>query len=327
MVPGAGFLKGVISSGLDQRKVRGMRRLTVAIAGGALLIAACGGGGNSVAATVNGADITTGDVEGLLYQVNEFDRQPEQFATYLSVLIQWGAINQRAEDEFGIEPTEDQIDLETRELVLGSGFTEIETFLVQQNISRDGLRQLVTQIIIEESLQESFADTLDEPTLEDAQREFDESPAQWTEVCASHILTETADEADAVLGRLDAGEDFATIAAEVSIDGSAAVGGDLGCAIAGSYVPEFAEATMEANTGEVFGPVESDFGYHVMLVASRTTTPLEELRQTLLDEAAFDAVDEWLKEAVVGADVFVDDKHGSWVTDPQPRVIPPPTLG
>jgi ABC-type glycerol-3-phosphate transport system substrate-binding protein len=43
-----------------------MRRLTIAIAGGALLIAACGGGGNSVAATVNGADITTGDVEGLL---------------------------------------------------------------------------------------------------------------------------------------------------------------------------------------------------------------------------------------------------------------------
>ena len=304
-----------------------MRRLTIAIAGGALLIAACGGGGNSVAATVNGADITTGDVEGLLYQVNEFDRQPEQFATYLSVLIQWGAINQRAVDEFGIEPTEDQIDLETRELVLGSGFTEIETFLVQQNVSQEGLRQLVTQIIIEQSLHESFVETLDEPTLEDAQRDFDESPEQWTEVCASHILTETADEADEVLGRLDAGEDFVTIAAEVSIDGSAAVGGDLGCAVASGYVPEFAEATMEAEIGEVFGPVESDFGYHVILVASRTTTPLEELRQTLLDEAASNAVNEWLNEAVVGADVSVDDKHGSWVTEPQPQVIPPPTLG
>ena len=304
-----------------------MRRLTIAIAGGALLIASCGGGGNSVAATVNGADITLGDVEGLLYQVNEFDRQPEQFATYLSVLIQWGAINQLAVDEFGFEPTEDQIDLETRELVLGSGFTEIETFLVQQNISRDGLRQLVTQIIIEESLHESFVETLDEPTLEDAQRDFDESPAQWTEVCASHILTETADEAEAVLGRIDAGEDFATVAAEVSIDGSAAVGGDLGCATASGYVPEFAEATIEAEIGEVFGPVESDFGYHVMLVASRTTTPLEELRQELLDEAAFDAVNEWLNAAVVGAEVFVDEKHGSWVTEPQPQVIPPPTLG
>ena len=304
-----------------------MRRLTIAIAGGALLIASCGGGGNSVAATVNGADITLGDVEGLLYQVNEFDRQLNQFATYLSVFIQWGVINQRAVDEFGFEPTEDQIDLETRELVLGSGFTEIETFLVQQNISRDGLRQLVTQIIIEESLHESFVETLDEPTLEDAQRGFDESPAQWTEVCVSHILTETADEAEAVLGRIDAGEDFATVAAEVSIDGSAAVGGDLGCATASGYVPEFAEATIEAEIGEVFGPVESDFGYHVMLVASRTTTPLEELRQALLDEAAFDAVNEWLNAAVVGAEVFVDEKHGSWVTEPQPQVLPPPALG
>ena len=304
-----------------------MRRLTIAIAGGVLLIAACGGGGNSVAATVNGADITAGDVEGLLYQVNDFDRQPEQFATYLSVLIQWGAITQRAVDEFGIEPTEDQIDLEIRELVLGSGFTEIETFLVQQNVSRDGLRQLVTQIIIEESLHASFVEALDEPTLEDAQRDFDESPEQWTEVCASHILTETADEADEVLARLDAGEDFVTIAGEVSIDGSAAAGGDLGCAAASGYVPEFAEATMEAEIEEAFGPVESDFGYHVILVASRTTTPLEELRQTLLDEAASDAVNEWLTEAVVGADVFVDDKHGSWVTEPQPQVIPPPTLG
>lgn len=298
------------------------------IAGGALLVAACGGGGNSVAATVNGADITTGDVEGLLYEISDFDRQPEQFATYLSVLIQWEAINQRAVDEFGIEPTEDQIELKTREFVLGSNFTEIETFLVQQNISRDGLRQLVTQIIIEESLHESFVETLDEPTLEDAQREFDESPGQWTEVCASHILVETADEADAVLGRLDAGEDFATIAAEVSIDpGSGAVGGDLPCATASTYVAEFAQATLEADIGEFFGPVETEFGYHVMLVSSRTTTPLEELRQALVDEAAFDVVNEWLNEAVVGADVVVDDKRGSWVTEPQPQVIPPPTLG
>ncbi|GMQ86191.1 MAG: hypothetical protein BMS9Abin07_1764 [Acidimicrobiia bacterium] len=300
----------------------------MAIAGGALLVAACGGGGNSVAATVNGADITTEDVEGLLYEVSDFDRQPEQFATYLSVLIQWGAINQRAVDEFGIEPTEDQIGLKTRELVLSGGFDQIETFLVQRNLSRDGLRQLVTQIIIEESLHDSFVETLDEPTIDDAQRELDESPAQWTEVCVAHILVETADEAETVLGRLDAGEDFATIAAEVSIDpGSAPVGGVLQCAAASSYVPEFAQATLEADIGEVFGPVQTEFGYHVMLVGSRTTMPLEELRQALGDQAAFAALNEWLNEAVVDADVFVDEERGNWVTEPQPQVIPPPTLG
>src|SRR6185295_5071456 len=71
------------------------------------------------------------------------------------------------------------------------------------------------------------------------QKVFDEDPSQFAEVCASHILVNTKDEADAVEDRLASGEDFAAVAQDVSIDsGSAGAGGDLGCIARGVTVPD-----------------------------------------------------------------------------------------
>ncbi len=305
-----------------------MKRTAIVIAMGALLLAACAGG-SSVAATVDGVEITADDVEALLFEVSDRDRTPEQFAVYLGLLIQWEAIDQRVASELDFEPSEEAIDTQVRTVVLGAGDIDIESFLVQQNISESALRRLAIQLLIEEQLHDSFAASADEPTVEEAQQAIEEDPEQWvTEVCASHILLETTDEADATLARLDAGEDFTALAAELSIDPSTApVGGSLGCADPSGYVPEFAAATAIAPIGEVVGPVESQFGAHLILLESRTTTPVEEVRQALIDERAFEAVTGWLTDAVKMADVIVDETRGTWVTDPSPRLLPPATLG
>ena len=42
------------------------------------------------------------------------------------------------------------------------------------------------------------------------------------------------------------------------------------------------------------------------------------------DRALFDAVDQWLFDAITNADVVVDEQYGTWETDPSPQVIPPP---
>ncbi|MEZ5165191.1 MAG: peptidylprolyl isomerase [Acidimicrobiales bacterium] len=77
---------------------------------------------------------------------------------------------------------------------------------------------------------------------------------------------ETAEEAQTVAERLDKGEDFAAVAREVSIDtGSGAEGGDLGCVATGSFVPEFEEAALAAEVGVVTAPVESQFGFHLIV--------------------------------------------------------------
>ncbi|WP_373388511.1 SurA N-terminal domain-containing protein [Pseudomonas alcaligenes] len=91
---------------------------------------------------------------------------------------------------------------------------------------------------------------------------------------AAHILLEVNDkqsdeQAKAKLEeaakRLQAGEDFAVLAKELSQDpGSADNGGDLGFAGPGVYDPEFEKALYALNKGEVSAPVRSEFGWHLI---------------------------------------------------------------
>ena len=90
---------------------------------------------------------------------------------------------------------------------------------------------------------------------------------------SSHILIaiddDTADEQAAELieeiqSKLDT-ETFEDLAKEYSDDpGSAAVGGDLGWAEPGLFVPEFESALFSMNVGEISAPVKTDFGYHLI---------------------------------------------------------------
>ena len=311
-----------------------MRRLVIAMAIGALLLAACGGG-NTVEATVNDQEITTDDVKGVVFEFTETDEAPEQYATYLSLLIQWAAIDQRVAEELQYEPTEEEIDTQVRSLAINAGFTDLETILVQQNVAESTLRRIAKGILIEEHLHESVVADVEEATTEEAEAALAESPNDWFfEVCASHILVGSFDEAAVAMSRLQAGEDFAALAAELSLDTSnAADGGSLGCADPSGYVPEFAEAIAVAPLGEVAGPVDTQFGTHLILVESRTPSTVEQIqaaltaeRQAVADADAFEVVREWLNDAVVAAVVTVDESRGTWVTEPTPQLLPPSVL-
>ena len=89
-------------------------------------------------------------------------------------------------------------------------------------------------------------------------------------VDARHILHESEDEALRTLQALQAGESFAELARALSTDqGSGARGGELGEAFVGNYVREFRLAIEGAAIGELVGPVQSEFGYHILQVRSK----------------------------------------------------------
>ena len=83
----------------------------------------------------------------------------------------------------------------------------------------------------------------------------------------------------AALERFEAGEAFADLAIELSTGPSGPSGGDLGCAVEGQFVPEFEEAAYAGVAGDVVGPVETTFGWHLIEIEASarppsTTTPM-----------------------------------------------------
>jgi peptidyl-prolyl cis-trans isomerase C len=99
-----------------------------------------------------------------------------------------------------------------------------------------------------------------------------------TEIHARHILVATEDEAKAALKRLMGGDEFATIAKEVSKD-PGSEGGDLGWFTKDRMVPEFADAAFKLEVGQVSDPVKSPFGWHIIEVIDKRQTTFPPLAQ------------------------------------------------
>ncbi len=79
-----------------------------------------------------------------------------------------------------------------------------------------------------------------------------------------HILVKTETEAKNVKARLDKGEKFGAIAQQVSLCSSSKKGGDLGTFTRGKMVKEFEKAAFALEKGQVYAPVKTQFGYHII---------------------------------------------------------------
>lgn len=137
-----------------------------------------------------------------------------------------------------------------------------------------------------------------------------------TTVCVRHILTATEEELEAAVERLEDGEDFATVADEVSMD-TGTPGGDLGCRMAAAYVEPFAVAARDAEIGDLVYPVETSFGFHALIVDERTAPTFEELSAApgdyVTDDTAQGLWENWLNDALQTADAEVlEARYGSW---------------
>jgi peptidyl-prolyl cis-trans isomerase D len=137
---------------------------------------------------------------------------------------------------------------------------------------------------------------------------YEANPEEFTQeeqIQARHILLQvggdrTEQQAEeqmlAIRDRLEAGEDFATLATELSDDpGSKAQGGDLGFFGRGQMIGEFEEAAFSAVPGEVVGPVKTNFGYHLIQVEERRDAgrssfaeAQEQIRSRLLNQRSQD---------------------------------------
>lgn len=312
-----------------------MKKLLSLVVLGAMLIAACGSGAGSgsVAATVDGTEITVGDVNSLVD--SEGTVPVDQFAQYLAFAIQWNILFAAAEADYGITVTDDEVEEEANRLIdqLASQDESREDFLAARGVTEEFLLKIAEQSLLDTKVRETLVDQADPPTNEEIEQARADAVVQGTEACVSHILVGTEEEANDVLSRLEAGEDFADVASEVSTDtGSATSGGDLGCGSPAQYVEPFKEAVLDAPVGEVNPEaVQSQFGYHVILVTERTEPTLddlptdEDLASTVIENAVVADVEDWFYNAMESAEVTVEEQYGTW--SPVPPTVTPPSTG
>jgi len=155
----------------------------------------------------------------------------------------------------------------------------LKEFTERTGLSEAELRRIFEDMLLERKLRAAMAE---------------EVPTTAEHVHARHILVETEEEARQVLERLRAGEDFAALAKEFSIDeATKEEGGDLGWFPRGQMAPEFEEAAFNTPVGEITEPISTTFGYHIIEILGREERELEPYMLRSRQNKAFE---EWLEE-------------------------------
>jgi len=207
----------------------------------------------------------------------------------------------------------------------------IEQVLIEQAAAQEGvaipeeeLEAVIQQSIAEGGGQASFEEWLlaSDLTYEEFQEELrfqllalaiferitGSVPTTAEQVHARHILVQAEEEAQTILTRLQAGEDFADLARERSQDeNTKEAGGDLGFFHRGQLIsPELEEAALALQPGQISGVVQSQFGYHIVQVLEKA--PDRPLPPELLNSLKEQAFAGWMQEQWEGATIerFVD---------------------
>lgn len=147
-------------------------------------------------------------------------------------------------------------------------------------------------------------------TDEEIENYFNSNKEDLIVVKASHILVKSEEDGKKVINKLNAGEEFASVAATESIDSSSAVqGGNLGYFKKGTYVNEFEQAAFALQVGETSKLVKTEVGYHVIKIDDRKDT-LETLKDDIIlvlkDEKYLEKIQSLRDSAKVK--IFLDTK-------------------
>jgi parvulin-like peptidyl-prolyl isomerase len=129
------------------------------------------------------------------------------------------------------------------------------------------------------------------------------------QVHAQHILVADEETGKQVLARLEAGEDWAALAQEFSVDTSNKDNaGDLGWFPRGMMVPEFEEAAFSLEPGTISDLVQTDFGYHIIQVLEKGMKEVDEQTYGQMMQKAFQ---DWLGEQKTAAEITIIVTFGS----------------
>ena len=264
-----------MSTKREKSRFSTLAKIVAATAVAAMLAASCGSnsgvGGSTEAASVGGVSLSRSDLESALRDLPDASSDgtvdAATTANYLSNWVFITALRQELADQ-GFDVTQANIDDATAQVGASADIDLNSSWAIIQ------IDQLAVQLAAEPYISSLAVDSSSAAVVPEY-------------LCSSHILVDTVEEADVVVQRLADGEDFATLAAEVSTGPSGPNGGDLGCVDTATFVPEFIAGARTVAPSGITGPVQSQFGFHVINV--RSMGPLSAENHPEMDQAAIDA--------------------------------------
>jgi peptidyl-prolyl cis-trans isomerase C len=221
-----------------------------------------------VVATVNGEAITLGHVIAARFAL------PEQFQALPNDVLLPGIVEQLIQ-----------------QTVLGQAMDEMSA---RAQIQLDNERRA---IVATEKLDEVISGAVDEAKVQAAYEAAYANAEPTREWNASHILVETEEEAQALVDELSGDADFPALAREHSTGPSGPSGGELGWFSPGMMVEPFENAVAGMAVGSIAGPIQTQFGWHVIKLNDarmKGAPELDEVRGDIEAQLENDAVEQAL---------------------------------
>lgn len=290
------------------------RRILPFIAVAGVALSACGSA-NPIASAddafrFNGTSYSISDLDELnaaLVSVGQYTEEngtlrQQDVATTLAVLIRYEAYRQYIAEN-GLKETdadrqavEDQANQDPN---FASYPEALRTTLLSLNVS------------------DLVAERISAPTSSELKKLYDKMPASAGVLCLSHILVDSESEARDVLKELNSGADFADVAATRSTEpgadqsGGALKNGEEDCSALGelqqSFDADFMVGAVAAKPGVPSGPVQSQFGWHIIL-----SHAFDDIEESATRVVASNPGAVMLSGYLAGANVTVNSKYGTW---------------
>lgn len=298
-----------------------------------------------VVARVNGEVISLSAFEReLSRELQSLDpssaKTPEQTEPFKQLLVQTlveRTLLLQAARKHQLDVTTEEVDrriLRMRADFPADGF---EDMLAQNQISLAELkRQTADQLLIEKLFEQQVYPrvAVTEADLrtwfEAHSRDFD----QPEKVRASHIFVRDLNEARRIEQLARSGKKFSDLARRYSLAPEAKVGGDLGWFPRGVMPPQFDEVLFRLGAGQVSPVVETEFGYHLLLLTEKKgakTFALDDVRarveEKLLAERRREAQKAWVEDVRQKADIRINDDAlltVAWTPLPSSRRVESP---
>ena len=240
---------------------------------------------STVVASVNGVEITLG------HMIIAHATLPQEYQQYPADVLFTGILDQLIEQTALVGAHDGQVSDTIR--------------LSLENEERSLLAADVVEALL--------AEPLDAEAVRSAYDTAYPSGSGGEEYNASHILVGSEEEANDIKAELDAGADFATVAKEKSTGPSGPGGGSLGWFGAGQMVPDFEKAVIALGAGEVSVPVQTQFGWHVIILnekRAKSAPPFETVRPQIEQQVRRDMIQAHIAGLVEKAKVTRADTSG-----------------